>query len=96
MSVRRAAEKTGAPVSITGVGSLSCVFFTPGPVRNYADAKQSDTDAFAGYFRNMLDKGFYFAPSQFEAIFLSAAHTGEDIEAVATEAEVFWSHSSDI
>lgn len=95
-SLRRAAEKTGAPVSITGVGSLSCVFFTPGPVRNYADAKQSDTDAFAGYFRNMLDKGFYFAPSQFEAIFLSAAHTGEDIEAVATEAEVFWSHSSDI
>ena len=92
--LRRAAEKTGVPVSVTGVGSLSCVFFTPGPVRNYTDAKRSDTAAFAGYFRNMLGKGFYFAPSQFEAIFLSAAHTEEDIEAAVAEAEAFWSRLS--
>ncbi len=89
-SMKKAAEHTETSVSITGVGSLSCVYFTAGPVRNYTDAKKSDTAAFAKYFLYMLDHGFYFAPSQFEAIFLSTAHTEEDIKATAAAAEAFW------
>ena len=64
----------GAPLSLNHIGSLGSVFFTPGPVVDYASAKQSDTHAFARYFRFMLDRGFYLAPSQFEAMFISTAH----------------------
>lgn len=88
--MRKMAAETGAPVTVTGVGSLSCVFFTSNPVHNYTDAKTSDTGLFAKYFLNMLDKGFYFAPSQFEAIFLSTAHSKDDIlHAVQTAREFF-------
>lgn len=55
------------------------MFFTPGPVADYTGAKRSDTKAFGGYFRHMLEHGIYIAPSQFEAMFLSLAHTEEDI-----------------
>ena len=89
--MRKAAQKAGVPVTVTGVGSLACVFFTPGPVRNYTEAKASDTAAFARYFLHMLDKGYYFAPSQFEAVFFSAAHTEAEVDAAAAEAEAFWS-----
>lgn len=88
--MRKMAAETGAPVTVTGVGSLSCVFFTPNPVHNYTDAKTSDTGLFAKYFLNMLDKGFYFAPSQFEAIFLSTAHTEDDIRNVVRTAKEFF------
>ncbi len=88
--MRKMAAETGAPVTVTGVGSLSCVFFTPNPVHNYTDAKTSDTGLFAKYFLNMLDKGFYFAPSQFEAIFLSTAHTEDDIRNVVRTAKDFF------
>ena len=88
--MRKMAAETGAPVTVTGVGSLSCVFFTPNPVKNYTDAKTSDTALFAKYFLHMLDKGFYFAPSQFEAIFLSAAHTKEDLDAAVKTAREFF------
>ncbi len=57
------------------VGSLGCLFFTEQPVENYVDAKTSDTQAFAKYARYLFDSGIYCAPSQFEAMFLSAAHT---------------------
>lgn len=67
------------PYTVNAAGSLGCLFFAPGPVNDYADAKRSDTDAFRGYFRHMLEHGIYIAPSQFEAMFLSAAHTEEDI-----------------
>jgi glutamate-1-semialdehyde 2,1-aminomutase len=56
------------------------VFFTGERVKDYATAQTSDTVRFADYFRFMLDKGVYLAPSQFEAMFLSAAHTAEDLE----------------
>ncbi len=62
------------------VGSLGCLFFTDQPVRDYASAKTSDTKAFAGYFSHMLKEGIYLAPSQFEAMFVSAAVTEEEIE----------------
>lgn len=70
----------GTPHCTNHIGSLGCVFFTPGPVTGYASAQRSDTAAFSGYFRHMLDRGVYLAPSQFEAMFLSAAHTPEDLE----------------
>lgn len=75
-------DEAGASCSMNHVGSLGCTFFTPGPVVDYASAKQSDTDAFAAYFRFMLEAGIYLAPSQFEAMFVSTAHTDEEIDFV--------------
>ena len=77
----------GAPCSINHVGSIGSVFFTPQEVVDYASAKTSDTEAFARYFRFMLDRGFSLAPSQFEAMFISCAHDDamldETISAIA-------------
>ena len=67
------------PYQVYAVGSLGCLFFTKEPVRNYTDARRCDTEAFRRYFGHMLERGIYLAPSQFEAMFLSAAHTEEDI-----------------
>ncbi len=71
---------------VNHVGSLGCLFFTREPVVDYASAKTSDTGAFADWFRHMLHAGYYFAPSQFEAIFLSAAHSREELRGVLEEA----------
>lgn len=73
-------RKLDAPVYATRVGSMSCLFFTPKKVTDYASATQSDTRKFSQYFHEMLQNGVYLAPSQFEATFLSAAHTEADIE----------------
>ncbi len=62
------------------IGSLGCLFFTDQAVRDYTLAKTADTKAFAEYFRHMLKAGIYLAPSQFEAMFVSAAMTEEDID----------------
>jgi glutamate-1-semialdehyde 2,1-aminomutase len=70
----------GISAQINAIGSLATVFFTPGPVRNYTDAKHSDTKRYARFFREMLDRGIFLAPSQFEAAFISAAHTSADID----------------
>ena len=61
------------------VGSMMCMFFTEGKVTNFKTAVKSDTLVYGRYFHEMLNKGIYFAPSQFEAIFVSAAHTKEDL-----------------
>ena len=66
-------------VTVNRVGSMFTYFFTSGPVTDYESAKRSDTARFGAFFRHMLERGIYLAPSQFEAAFLSAAHTGEDI-----------------
>ncbi|MGW8266857.1 MAG: glutamate-1-semialdehyde 2,1-aminomutase [Longimicrobiales bacterium] len=71
----------GYPLSWTRVGSMASLFFTPGPVTDWHSAAKSDKEAFRGYFWGMLDRGFYLAPSPFEALFLSAAHTETDITA---------------
>ncbi|GAB4315128.1 MAG: glutamate-1-semialdehyde 2,1-aminomutase [Candidatus Sumerlaeia bacterium] len=73
-------ERLGAPITLTRVGSMSCLFFTAGPVRDLKSARESDTKRYASYFHAMLERGIYLAPSQFEAAFLSLAHTDEDIE----------------
>jgi glutamate-1-semialdehyde 2,1-aminomutase len=70
----------GKPLTFKRIGSMFCLYFTEGPVLNLADAKKSDTADFARYFHTALSNGIYFAPSQFEAGFLSTAHTPEDLE----------------
>lgn len=77
--MRSMCTKLGLPYTVNYAGSLGCMFFTSGPVTDYAGAKRSDTKAFGRYFRHMLEHGIYIAPSQFEAMFLSAVHTDEDI-----------------
>lgn len=69
--------------NVNRVGSLLCPFFTDKKVQTYDDALSSDTEKYAGYFSYMLEKGIYIAPSQFEAMFVSYAHTDEDIEKTA-------------
>jgi glutamate-1-semialdehyde 2,1-aminomutase len=81
-----AAKKAGVPLTQTRVGSMLGGFFTRGPVVDYASAKHSDTQAYSKFFHAMLQKGVYFAPSQFEAAFLSMAHTARDIDETITSA----------
>jgi glutamate-1-semialdehyde 2,1-aminomutase len=78
--LRAELKDAGIPARINAIGSLLTIFFAPGPVRNYADAKRADTRRYARFFREMLDRGIFLAPSQFEATFLSAAHTPADID----------------
>jgi len=79
---KRAAQLTANPpagVTINRVGSMFTFFFTPGPVTDWESAKRADTGRFRQFFHWMLDRGIYLAPSQFEAGFLSAAHSEQDI-----------------
>ena len=73
-------KKLGVPVSANRVGSMSTLFFTSTEVVDYQTALTADTKKFAVYFRDMLAQGVYLAPSQFEAGFLSIAHSDDDIE----------------
>jgi len=66
-------------ITVNRVGSMFTFFFTEGPVTDYESAKRSDTARFGRFFRAMLERGIYLAPSQFEAAFVSAAHSEEDI-----------------
>ncbi len=74
------AQKAGLEVCGHQIGSMSCLFFNPGPVYDYASAAKSDQDMFAKYYRNCRESGIYLAPSPFETTFVSAAHTEADIE----------------
>jgi glutamate-1-semialdehyde 2,1-aminomutase len=78
--LRDAAAKAGVAAQVNAIGSLATIFFVAEPVRNYSDAKKSDTKRYGEFFRNMLDQGIFLAPSQFEAAFVSAAHTDADVE----------------
>jgi glutamate-1-semialdehyde 2,1-aminomutase len=82
----------GKPLTFHRLGSMFCLFFCEGPVRNLAEARRSDQAAFSRYFHACLERGVYFAPSQFETGFLSLAHTDADItetaRAVADSLEV--------
>ncbi len=76
---RSYSEKAGVPICVNQIGSLLSAFFTDQKVTDFASATTSDTKAYAVYFNKMLEKGIYVAPSQFEAMFLSGAHSEEDI-----------------
>ncbi|MFO1475259.1 MAG: glutamate-1-semialdehyde 2,1-aminomutase [Verrucomicrobiota bacterium] len=78
--MREAAKSAGVPVQFNRCGSMFCAYFTSEPVWNLADAFKSDRERFKKYFHGMLDEGVYLAPSQFEAGFLSTAHSAADIE----------------
>ena len=78
--LRRALSDAGITAQINSAGSLSTIFFTANRVTNYAQAKSSDTNLYARFFREMLQRGIFLAPSQFEAAFVSASHTEADID----------------
>ena len=71
------------------IGSLMTLFCQDGPARNYEEAKLSDTTRYARFFHHMLDRGIYLAPSQFEALFVSAAHSDGDIDKTLEAARSF-------
>ncbi|SDW25437.1 glutamate-1-semialdehyde 2,1-aminomutase [Marininema mesophilum] len=74
------ADEAGVPYTINRVGSMVCMFFTDEKVESYEQAKKADTKLFSRYFNEMLDRGIVIPPSQFEGMFISTAHTAEDIE----------------
>jgi glutamate-1-semialdehyde 2,1-aminomutase len=76
----RAAAEAGVPVTINRVGSLMSLFFTAGPVRDFDEVRATNIAAFKRFFAEMLERGVYLAPSAYEAMFLSLAHSDEDIE----------------
>jgi glutamate-1-semialdehyde 2,1-aminomutase len=84
--LRDAADKAGVPFTVNRVGSMLTGFFCPGPVRDYGDAKSADTARYARFYHRMLDRGVYLAPSQFEAAFVSLAHTDDDLDHAARAA----------
>ncbi len=84
--LRAELKDAGISAHINAIGSLLTIFFAQGPVRNYADAKRADTKRYARFFREMLDRGIFLAPSQFEATFLCAPHTPADIDRTLTAA----------
>ena len=81
------AKATQIPMQFQRIGSMFCGYFTEHPVWNLADAMRSDRTRFARFFHGMLDRGIYLAPSQFEAGFISTAHTSAEIEATIRAAE---------
>lgn len=81
--ISESAEEQGIPVSINRATGMLTVFFTEGPVRDYSSAKTSDTKRFAKFFIEMLDQRIYLPPSQFEAWFISLAHTQKDLDKTA-------------
>jgi glutamate-1-semialdehyde 2,1-aminomutase len=82
-----AARDAGVPHCVNRLGSMLTLFFTPGPVTDYASAKASDTTRFGAFFRKMRDRGVFLPPAQYEAMFVSLAHTDEDIDGVIAAAK---------
>jgi glutamate-1-semialdehyde 2,1-aminomutase len=87
VGMRRAAKTAGVPVQLNRCGSMFCCYFTSEPVHNLADAMKSDRARFGKYFHGMLAEGIYLAPSQFEAGFLSTAHSSGDVDKTVEAAE---------
>jgi len=82
-----AAARAGIPAQVERVGSMLGMFFCPGPVRNFNDTQACDLKLFAKFYQGMRDEGVYIAPSQFEVLFVSAAHTTAQIDATVRAAE---------
>ena len=85
--LRATIAKTGAPVVVNQIGSLLAPFVTPTAVSTFVDAKGSDVGKYAQYFQGMLERGVALAPAQFEAMFVSAAHGEEELQATLAAAE---------
>jgi len=84
--LRQVAKSAGVPVQFNRCGSMFCAYFTSEPVHQLADALKCDRARFARFFHGMLEEGVYLAPSQFEAGFLSLAHTLADIDRTVSAA----------
>ncbi len=78
--MHEAASAGDVPFAINQLGSMASIFFTAGPVTDFASAAESDTEAFKDFFWHMISRGVYLAPSQYEAGFVSTAHSAEDLE----------------
>jgi glutamate-1-semialdehyde 2,1-aminomutase len=88
--LQKAAEHAGVPVQINTIGSMFTVFFTSRQVLDFQSAKTSETGRYAKFFHSMLENGVYFPPSQFEACFVSLAHSREDVhETIQAAREAF-------
>jgi len=85
--LRQAAQQAGVALTVNRVGSMLTGFFCPGPVSDYATARSANTKRYARFFHGMLRRGVFLAPSQFEAAFVSLAHTEADIAQAARAAE---------
>jgi glutamate-1-semialdehyde 2,1-aminomutase len=85
--LKGAAAAAGVPAQVNRVGSMLCLFFADHPVTCFAEAKQSDLNRFAAYYRRMLANGVYLPPSQFESLFLSSAHNIAHIDETIQAAE---------
>lgn len=84
------AKRAGVPLTVNRMGSMLTAFFQAGPVTDYPSAKASDSARFARFFGEMLVRGFYFPPSQFESLFVSTAHSEAEIDrAVGSAGEIF-------
>jgi glutamate-1-semialdehyde 2,1-aminomutase len=92
--LRSATAQGDAPTTLNRVGPMMTLFFCDGPVTSFADAKAADTAAYGRYFRHMLERGVYLAPSQFEATMISLALTDADIEKAAAAAAAFFAGGS--
>jgi len=84
--LKQLAQEAGLPLWVNTIGAMFSPFFTDVPVKDFASACTSDVEGFAKYFRGMLEHGIYLAPSQFEAVFLSTAHTESDIDQTLEQA----------
>ena len=87
IGLRRAASAAGIPHTLHRVGSMMTLFFHPGPISGWREAAHSDTQRYAQFFWNMMDRGVYLPCSQFEALFVSTAHTEPDIDLTISAAE---------
>lgn len=91
-----AREICGDEATYVGIGSLGCLYFARAPLRSWEDAKRADTGRFGRFFHSMLDQGIYMAPSQFEAAFVSAAHTEDDVDRILEAARVALGHAMEV
>ena len=86
LSLAEAARRAGVPLTVNRVGSMLTGFFTGEPVVDLVSAKRSDTARYGRFFHGMLERGVFLAASQFEAAFVSLAHTEEDLDSAARAA----------
>lgn len=85
--LQQAATSAGVPHTIARVGSMLTLFFHPGPIHSWRQASQADTARFGRYFWGLMDRGVYMPCSQYEALFVSGAHTETEIDATIRAAE---------
>ena len=91
---QRAAQQLGSPLQTVCMGGMFGMFFSEEPVRNYQDALKSDTARFTRFFQSMLRQGIYLAPSAFESLFLSTAHSDDDLEQTAAAARTAFAEAA--